>query len=129
MKSLIKIDQNMDCKIRINQSYGYFWNGNKTGENFNFYDYKTQEAKNLFVIEGYPECSFKNYIDSNTDGLSVGHIGVVDIQSIFTLCPDLRVLYLECESIRNADCFKHFEKLEYISCVSKKNAICLCLEG
>jgi hypothetical protein len=109
-------------KININQSYGYFWQSNKIAENCNFYDYKTQEPINLFVIEGFPEHDFKNYIDSDTDGLSIGYNGIVDIKNIFDFCPNVKVLYLKCESIQNADFFQYFEKLEYISFIGTKNA-------
>lgn len=123
MKFQIKTDQNMDYKeqININQSSGYIWQSNKINENYNFYDYKPQEPLKLYVIEGFPEYNFKNYINPDIDGISIGYSGIIDIKDVFNLSPNIRVLFIDCDLIINADFFQYFNNIEFISFKGNKN--------
>ena len=123
MKYLTKTDQNMDFKtFKIKHSTGYYWMNSKIADNQNFYDYFPLEAKKLFVIEGFPELEFKNIIDSETDGLSIGYKGSIDIKDIFTLAPFVEVLFIQCESIVNAHLMTNFKKLLFLSFTTTKSS-------
>lgn len=123
MKFQIKTDQNMDYKVKeyINQSCGYIWKSNKIKENYNFYDYESQESLELYVIEGFPESKFKEFINTNIEGISIGYNGAIDIKDVLNLCPNIRTMFLDCDMIINAEFFQYFNNLEYLSFIGNKN--------
>lgn len=108
-------------KEYINQSCGYIWKSNKIKDNYNFYDYESQESLELYVIEGFPESKFKEFINTNIEGISIGYNGAIDIKDVLNLCPNIRTMFLDCDMIINAEFFQYFNNLEYLSFIGNKN--------
>jgi Leucine-rich repeat (LRR) protein len=112
------IKSEINCK---NGARAYFWKSDKVAENSNFYDYQLPKAEYHLVIENSIEKDFKQLINSNVRGLSVGSSGNVNLNDVLELIPHIEILYIQCESISQVEALFQFEKLISFSLTSNKN--------
>lgn len=117
------MDFNEKKIIYANQSRAYFWSNTKNGENFNFYDYSFPGVEQHLVVEGPVEKSFSKLINSNVKGMSIVTTGDVGLNDVFELIPHVEVLFLQCNSISQAEFLSRFERLDFFSLSSIQNQV------